>query len=111
MHLNHKQRWIFSPLVMVDGREQPLAREYALLYEAPMHVAGFALTHCVMNSQQLAAAKKDPRLVVLPTVHARETIPAAVASHHAAHGVKPEMLLHEALSVLAAYHPNFEPEE
>lgn len=110
MHLSHKSRWIFSPLVISGDSEKPLASEYAVQWEAPMHFNGFALTHCVMNAHQLAAAKKNPHLVVLPSIYLRQPIPNEIADHHAAHGVKRGMLLHEALCALAAHHPNFEPE-
>jgi hypothetical protein len=111
MHLNHKHRWIFSPLVTNGKRETPYAAEYALLYEAPMHYNGFALTNCVMNAQQFAAASKDPKLIVLPSIHDRAVIPAELAAHHAVHGLTPTMLQHEALEQLSKYHPNFAPED
>lgn len=110
MHLNHKERWIFSPLVPGESGEKPLAAEYALQWEAPMYFDGFALTHCVMNAHQLAAAKLNPNLIVLPSIHAHERIHPRIAKHHAAHGLKAEMLLHEALEELAKHHPNFAPE-
>lgn len=110
MHLNHKTRWIFSPLLIVDGNEKPLAAEYALQWEAPMHHNGFALVHCTMNAQQLAAAKANPHLVVLPSIHFHQQIPHEIADHHEEHGLKRGMLLHEALCELARHHPNFEPE-
>lgn len=109
MHLNHKSRWVFSPMVKIGNQTLPLVSEYSLVWEAPMIYEGFALTHCVMNSHGLAAAKVHPELVVFPSVHARQPIPAQVAQHHAAHGVKPTMLIHEALEALAAHHPNFAP--
>lgn len=111
MHLNHKQRWVFSPLVVKGKSTVPLASEYSLQFEAPMHYNGYALTHCIMNAQQLAAASKDPQLVVLPSIHDRAPIPAALATHHAAQGVTAIMMLHEALEQLAKFHPNFAPEE
>jgi len=107
MHLDHKARWVFSPLV----DDKPIASEYALQWEAPMHHDGFALVHCIMNAHQLAAAKRDPRLIVLPSVHAREKIHPKIAEHHSCHGLHCEMLLHEALCEMAKHHPNFEPEE
>jgi hypothetical protein len=110
MHLHHKERWVFSPLLIIDGKEIPLVHEYSLLYEAPMHYNGFALVHCVMNAHQLAAAKQNPHLVILPSTHCREAIPNELADHHESHGLKRGMLIHEALQELAKYHPNFEPE-
>lgn len=111
MHLNHKKRWIFSPLVPSGKGVKPLASEYAIEWEAPLHFNGFALTHCVMNAHQFAAASSDPNLMVLPSIHNRKPIPAALAAHHGTHGLIPSMLLHEALEQLAKYHPNFAPEE
>jgi len=111
MHLNHKARWIFSPMVEANGGSIPLAAEYAVQYEAPFIYNGSALTHCVMNAHQFAAALKDPRLIVLPSIHRREPIHPRIAEHHAAHGLAPGMLLHEALEALSKYHPNFAPAE
>lgn len=111
MHLNHKARWVFSPMVQSGGRTIPLAAEYAVQYEAPLIVDGYALTHCIMNAQQLAAAKAHPQLIVLPSLHAHAVIHPAVAKHHAPLGVKPDMLVDEALEALAQHHPNFAPED
>jgi hypothetical protein len=102
---------VFSPVVQAGGREYPLVAEYSLTWEAPLIYQGFALTHCIMNAHGLAAAKADPKLVVLPSVHDRQPIDKTVAAHHAPLGVKPTMLLHEALEALAAHHPNFAPED
>jgi len=110
MLLSHKSRWVFSPVVGTKAGEKPIAAEYAIKYEAPFIYQGMALTHCVMNAHQLAAAKANPQLIVLPSFYERAVVPAAVAKHHAAHGVKPTMLVHEALEALAKYHPNFAPE-
>jgi hypothetical protein len=111
MHLNHKRRWVFSPMVSVGEEQKPLVAEYSLEWESPLIYEGFALTHCVMNAHQFAAAKKDPKLIVLPTIQARQPIDPKVAEHHAKLGVVAGMLLHEALEALAAHHPNFAPEE
>jgi hypothetical protein len=112
VHLNHKARWIFSPMVPAKaGAPLPLASEYAVQYEAPLVYNGMALTHCLMNAQQLAAAKAHPELIVLPSLYDRAVIHPTVAEHHKALGVTPTMLLHEALEALAKYHPNFAPAE
>ncbi len=113
MHLNHKARWVFSPMVYNEKTRltTPLAAEYAVQWECPMPLNGQALVHCVMNGHQLAAARKDPNLVVLPSLHERAKVHPKVATHYAQHGVKGSMLLHEALIALAAHHPNFEPED
>jgi hypothetical protein len=110
MLLSHKSRWVFSPVVGTKGGEKPLAAEYAVQYEAPFIYQGMALTHCVMNAHQLAAARANPQLIVLPSLYERAVINPAVAKHHVAHGVTPTMLVHEALEALAKYHPNFAPE-
>ena len=41
MHLNHKSRWIFSPMVPAKAGAPPLAAEYAVQYEAPFVYKGW----------------------------------------------------------------------
>jgi hypothetical protein len=53
----------------------------------------------------------DKRLVVLPSIHADDKIPDAVADHHKDHGVKRGMKHYEMLSALAKYHHYFVPED
>jgi len=105
MILDHKRRWVFSPLGEPGA---PLAAEYANQWEAPLHYNGFALVYCVMNAHQLAAAKQDPRLIVLDSLHLLTAIPDKVAAHHAAHGLAQGMTLAAALACLAKQHPSFD---
>lgn len=107
MDINHKHRWIFSPL---DKTGQPVAREYAIRSEHPFHHNGHALTLCMMNAHMLAAARQDPRLIVLPSIHERTAVHKRVTDHHAEHGAKEGMALHELLITLAKHHPGLEPE-
>ncbi len=109
MILDHKARWIFSPLDAVTGH--PVAAEYAIQWEAPLHHDGAALVHCIMNAHQLSAARKDKRLIVLDSIHSAKTIPGQVAYHHRAHGLHDAMTLHDALVCMAKHHPSFEPSE
>ena len=106
MDVNHKIRWVFGPIV--DGVH--VARDYAVTCSWPMVVDGFALAYCQMNAHQLAAARKDTRLSVLPSIHAGECVPDPVADHHKEHGVKRGMKQHDMLIALAKFHSNFEPE-
>lgn len=108
INLHHKFRWVFSPIDAVTG--QPVAKEYAMRCEAPFHHDGHALAYCEMNAHQLEAARKDPRLIVLPSIHEPVCIHPRVLEHHAGHGAKPFMQLHELLGVMAKHHPGFEPE-
>ena len=112
LDIHHKTRWILSPLVFnaAEARLVPVAVDYSIQIEAPMYHNGQALCLCVMNAQQLAAARKDERLVVLGSIHGREPIHPRVAAHHAEHGVKPEHTVHEMLQALAAHCHGFEPE-
>ena len=103
---DHKMRWVFGPLE--DG--QHVASEYSIACEYPHILDGHALALCRMNAHQLAAARKDPRLTVLPSLHEHAQVPDHVADHHAHHGVQRGMKLHEMLLTLAKVHPNFEPE-
>ena len=103
---DHKFRWVFGP---VDGNGHAAA-EYSVACEYPMVINGRALAYCMMNAHQIAAARKDPRLTVLDSLHARSTVPDHVADHHAAHGVKRGMKMHDMLMELAKHHSNFEPE-
>ncbi|HTV07813.1 MAG TPA: hypothetical protein VMD97_02055 [Candidatus Aquilonibacter sp.] len=107
MHLDHKRRWVFGPVI--DG--MPVAMDYASSGEWPMIVDGYALTFCVMNAHQLRAARKDTRLTVLPSLHAGVAIPDSLADHHARYGLKRGMSLHDALCALAVHHHAFEPED
>jgi len=105
--IDHKQRWVFSPL---DERGLPAVRAHALRCSAPLHHNGYALTLCVMDAQQLAAARKDPSLIVCGSIHETAVIHEKIADHHAEYGAKRGMRLHELLLTLAKLHHGFEPE-
>jgi hypothetical protein len=107
MDLNHKNRWILSPIV--NGK--PLASDYALQWNYPLGpVDGKALVHCTMNAHQLSAARKDTRLVILGSLYSSESVPDEVADHHKPQGAKRGMHLHDLLATLAKFHHYFEPE-
>lgn len=112
LDLTHKKRWVFGPL---DSTGLPVAREYALQWNAPMHHNGHALTLCAMNAHQLASARQDPRLTVLESIHGG-TVHAHVVDHHAdliSHAGKfpgEKWSLHDFLVALAKHHHCFEPE-
>jgi hypothetical protein len=108
MSQSHKCRWVFGP--MLPGNIHAAA-EYTIGCEYPIIVNGFALAHCTMNAHQLAAARQDPRLTVLPSLHSTAPVPANVVQHHADHGMVAGMSMHDALMKMARYHSNFEPED
>jgi hypothetical protein len=58
----------------------PVARQYALQYEAPFHGDGFALVYCEMDITHLQAAQKDPRLTIFNSLD-DAVHQAAVDSH------------------------------
>ncbi len=94
---------------VVNGKHA--ANDYVISCEWHMVVDGQALAYCIMNAHQIAAARKDPRLTVLSSIHAHEAIPDAIADHHKAHGVARGMTLHGMLMALSVYHSNFEPRD
>lgn len=107
MLLDHKARWILSPVV--NGR--PVAADYAIQWEHPLAPEnGHVLIHCIMNAHQFRAARQDPRLKILGSLHGQDKIHDEVADHHAHHGVKRGMHVSEMLVQLAKMHPSFEPE-
>ena len=110
--IHHKARWVFSPLVYrpTDGAMVPLVEDYTVKIDAPMYYNGYALCHCIMNAQQLAAARKDARCIVLDSIHSTGKIPKMVAEHHASHGVKESHTVYEMLVALSAYAHGFEPQ-
>lgn len=102
---DHKYRWVFGPVV----NNKHAAADYAIATETPMIFAGAALAYCVFNAHTLRAARKDPRLTVLPSLHSQEKIPDVVADHHAPQGVKRNMTMHDMLMQLAKVHSSYEP--
>lgn len=107
MDLNHKNRWVFGPVV--DGMHA--GNDYAIACSCPLVFDGFALAHCTMNAHQMAAARKDPRLTILDSIHSRSSIPDHVADHHEAHGATRGMATHELLLALSRHHHCFELED
>ena len=121
MHTDHKTRWVFGPMVPGtkpagapdDWVVPPVhaAQEYSLSCDWPCVFGENALAHCIMNAHQLAAARADPRLIVLQSIHAKMAIPAEVSDALAAYGVCPGMDLHDLLVCLSDYHAGFDPED
>ena len=107
MYTDHKKRWILSP---VKATGEPLAADYCMTWEGFLLHEGKELVFCIMNAHQHAAAKADPRLVVMGSLHSSEPVHGAIAAHYAGHGVQAHHTVHDALRALAVHHPNLEPE-
>jgi hypothetical protein len=107
VHHDHKYRWVFGPVV--EGKHA--AGEYSLSCEFPYLFNGAGLAYCVMNAHQIAAARQDPRLIVLPSLHSTASVPDCVVDHHCEHGVTRGMTMHDFLVAMSVYHSNFEPED
>lgn len=108
---HHKTRWVLSPMVKrSDGSEYPVAEDYSTTIYAPFIYNGAALCRCTLNAHQMEAAVKDDRLVVCPSLHDRAKVNPRIAEHHAEHGLRPDMLLHEALEKLGELHHAFLPD-
>lgn len=110
MDAHHKTRWVFTPMVLRIGGDLPAVEDYCTLIFAPAIYDGFALCRCTFNAQQFAAVVKDDRFIVCPSLHAHAKIHPLIARHHAAHGLREEMLLHEALEELGKLHHGFLPD-
>ena len=111
-------RWIFSPLESlpspVEGMprvELPVVRQYCRTWNAPWHHEGFALVRCEMDATHLAAAMKDPRLIICGSIHDPAPVHEKIADHHAVHGTKRGHNLRQVLKELEKLHVHFMIEE
>jgi hypothetical protein len=99
--------------------ELPVCRQYCSNWEAPFHGAGFALVYCEMDITHLAAAKKDPRLIIFNSLE--DPLEQSILDSHL-HLVDPvnqqalaasretnarPTILRELLSALSERHLNF----
>src|SRR5690348_4042057 len=110
-------RWIHSP---VTGGI-PRAAFYCAEWRMPMIAPdGTALVLCDLDPGLLHDARQDTELIVLPSLHSDDPVPAAVMTSYATHltaltaGLAigaPNPPLRAVLAALAGLHLGFEPDQ
>jgi hypothetical protein len=88
----------------------PIARDYSLGHDSPIHFGSYALSCCEMTLNQLEAARQDSRLIVLPSVQSGAAIPDAVSTALASYGVTAGSAMNDMLTALSAIDSRFLPE-
>jgi hypothetical protein len=109
---NHLWRWVFS---QAPESGSAVVRDFSTGsgYSELRHslTAGWTLVHCLMNVGQLAQAKKDPRMIVLPSLHDHDTeVHKDIVAAHKHLGAKDGMTTAQFLMKLAEFDPRFEPQ-
>jgi len=105
-------RWFFSQTYQdADLRHiMPVCRAYGYHWHIPRHPDesnGWTLVQMACGQHQLEAAKQDHRVIVLPALFDRSTLPAAVIEAYASWGAAADMDLATLLAKLGETEPLF----
>ena len=100
--------WMLSPVTSASYGTYPTCSAYTTGWQMPMYpsdATGQGLAYCQCTDEQIAAAKVDPDITVLPLYQA--ALPAAVITAYTTHGATAGMSLAALLKLLGAIEPRF----
>jgi len=107
-----QSRWMYSQFFTNEqlGMMAPVATAYGSGWQCPIfptEEGGSALCQILCNSNQTAAAKQDPRIIVCPLLFDPTPVNSVIVDAYAGQGATGGMSIGALIATLAETEPNY----